>query len=129
MSSISISTKKVAIVEDNVALADIYKTRMRLIGYDCVVANDGEEAVVVLQKEMPDLVLLDLMMPRLSGDQLLAIMRENEWGKSMRVLIVSNLDEADAPPGLRDLGIEGYAVKSNLTGSQLDQMVNNILQQ
>lgn len=120
-------SQKIAIVEDNVALADIYKTRMELIGYKCVVANNGEDAVNLLQQEKPDLVLLDLMMPKVSGDQLLATIRKNDWGKNMKVLIVSNLSEEDAPPGLCELGIEGYAVKSSLYGDQLDQMVGNIL--
>jgi DNA-binding response OmpR family regulator len=120
-------SQKIAIVEDNVALADIYKTRMELIGYKCVVSNNGEDAVNLLQQEKPDLVLLDLMMPKVSGDQLLATIRKSDWGKDMKVLIVSNLSEEDAPAGLRDLGIEGYAVKSSLYGDQLDQMVGNIL--
>lgn len=121
------SPKKVAIVEDNIALADIYKTRMELIGYKCVVANDGEAAFGMLQKEMPDLVLLDLMMPKVSGDQLLAQLRATPWGKDMKVMILSNLNEADAPQNLRKLGIEGYAVKSSLSGDQIDQLVRNIL--
>lgn len=121
------ATKKIIIVEDNVALADIYKTRMELIGYQCLTASDGEEALPMLEKELPDLVLLDLMMPRVSGYQVLDTIRKTEWGKNMPVFIVSNLDEADAPPGLRDLGIEGYAVKSSLSGDLLDKMVADIL--
>lgn len=121
------ASQKIAIVEDNIALADIYKTRMELIGYQAFVANNGEDAVTLLQQEMPDLVLLDLMMPKVSGDQLLGIIRNSDWGKNMKVLIVSNLSEEDAPAGLRDLGIEGYAVKSSLSGDQLDQIVNGIL--
>jgi DNA-binding NarL/FixJ family response regulator len=54
-------------------------------------------------------------------------MRESEWGKDIKVLIISNLNEEQAPAGLRDQGIEGYAVKANLTDDQLDQMVNEII--
>ncbi|HEX5456448.1 MAG TPA: response regulator [Candidatus Saccharimonadales bacterium] len=121
------SDKKIAVVEDNVALADIYKTRMELLGYKCIAVSDGETAFGVLQQELPDLVLLDLMMPKVSGDQLLARIRQTDWGRSMKVLIVSNLSEEDAPEGLRDLGIEGYAIKANLTGDQIDRLVNGIL--
>jgi len=54
-------------------------------------------------------------------------MRASTWGKDIKVLIISNLNEADAPAGLRDLGIEGYAVKMNLSNDQIDQLVDNIL--
>ncbi len=121
------TSQKIVIVEDNITLADVYKTRMELIGYKCLVAHDGEEALSILEKELPDLVLLDLMVPKIAGDQVLRTMRENEWGKSIPVLIISNLNEADAPAGLRGLGIEGYAVKANLSNDQLDQLVDNVL--
>ena len=54
-------------------------------------------------------------------------MRASDWGKNLRVFIISNLNEADAPKGLRELGIEGYVVKANLSNDQLDQLVDNIL--
>lgn len=118
---------KVVIVEDNYSLADIYKTRLELLGYTCFVANDGEQALAVIQKELPHLVLLDLMVPKIAGDQILARMRASAWGKNIKVLVVSNLNEADAPEGIREQGIEGYAVKANLTNDQLDRLVDQIL--
>lgn len=120
-------SQKVVIVEDNASLADIYKTRLELLGYKCLTAYDGKTALEVIEKELPDLVLLDLMVPKVAGDQILEIMRASDWGKDIKVLIISNLNEADAPAGLRDQGIEGYAVKANLSNDQLDQLVDNIL--
>jgi two-component system, OmpR family, response regulator MprA len=118
---------KIVIVEDNVSLADIYKTRLELIGYQCIVANDGVQAISTIERERPNLVLLDLMVPKMAGDQILATMRANDWGKDIKVYIISNLNEADAPAGLRDMGIEGYAVKANLTNDDLDKLVDSIL--
>lgn len=120
-------SQKVVIVEDNIALADIYKTRLELLGYTCFAAHDGEKALEVIQKETPDLVLLDLMVPKIAGDMILKTMRGEPWGKDIKVLIISNLNETDAPSGLREMGIEGYAVKANLSNDQLDQLVDNIL--
>lgn len=117
---------KVVIVEDNVALADIYKTRLEILGYQCFAAYDGVEALQVIEREVPQLVLLDLMVPKIAGDQILAKIRE-KWGKNIKVLIVSNLNESDAPAGLREQGIEGYAVKANLTNDMLDRFVDKIL--
>lgn len=119
--------QKVVIVEDNAALADIYKTRLEVLGYQCFVAYDGEVALATIEHEHPNLVLLDLMVPKVAGDQILARMRANEWGKNIKVLIVSNLNEADAPAGLRELGIAGYAVKANLTNDALDRFVDAVL--
>jgi CheY-like chemotaxis protein len=91
------------------------------------VAYDGLQALAVIEQERPSLVLLDLMVPKMAGDQILARMRSTDWGKDIKVHIISNLNESDAPAGLRDLGIEGYSVKANLANDQLDQLVAKIL--
>jgi OmpR family response regulator RpaB len=120
-------SSKIVIVEDNNGLAEIYKTRLELLGYKCFVALDGRTALALIEKELPDLVLLDLMVPKIAGDQILETMRASDWGKHIPVFIISNLNEVDAPAGLRDMGIEGYAVKANLSNDQLDRLVDAIL--
>ncbi len=119
--------KKIIIVEDNQDLAEIYKTRLEILGYTCYVAYNGIIALYFIQKEKPDLVLLDLMIPDISGGQVLETMRSSDWGKNIPVYVISNLNEADAPDNLRDLGIEGYSVKSNLSNDEIDVIVQNIL--
>ena len=84
-------------------------------------------ALEIIEKERPSLVLLDLMVPKLAGDQILHIMRSSDWGKDIKVFIISNLNESDAPAGLREQGIEGYAVKANLSNDQIDRLVDDIL--
>jgi two-component system sensor histidine kinase ChiS len=118
---------RIVVVEDQPSLSEIYKTRLELIGYKTAVASDGIQAIVEIEKNRPELVLLDLMMPKLSGEQVLKILRSTDWGEDIKVLIISNLNEADAPAGLRDLGIEGYLVKANLSDDQVDQIVGTIL--
>jgi adenylate cyclase len=119
--------QKIVIVEDSPSLSDIYKTRLELLDYQCFVAGDGIAALYFIQKEQPDLVLLDLMVPDVAGDQILARMRANDWGRHIPVLIISNLNEADAPAGIREMGIVDYIVKANLSNDQIDQIVNKIL--
>jgi DNA-binding response OmpR family regulator len=121
------TAKKIVIVEDNESLAEIYKTRLELLGYTCFIGYNGITGLYFIQKEMPDLVLLDLMIPDISGDQVLETMRKSDWGKQIKVLIISNLNESEASPNLRQLGIEGYVVKANMANDQIDQLVNNIL--
>jgi DNA-binding response OmpR family regulator len=121
------SAPKLVIVEDHAPLAEIYKVRMEILGYKCFIATDGEMALAMIEKERPDLVLLDLMVPKIAGDMILEQMRASEWGKDIKVLVISALAEADAPAGLREKGIEGYVVKANLVNDQLDRIVNSIL--
>jgi len=121
------TTQKIVIVEDNSALAEIYKTRLELLGYTCFIAYNGITGLYFIQKEIPDLVLLDLMVPDIAGDQILARIRGSIWGKDIPVIIISNLNEADAPAGLRALGITDYVVKANMTDDSIDQIVNRAL--
>ncbi len=120
-------SQKIVIVEDNVNLAEIYKTRLEILGYLVLVAHDGITALNLIEKELPDLVLLDLMVPKVAGDQILETMRKSDWGRTIPVFIISNLNESDAPAGIRGMGIEGYAVKANLSNDQLDRLVDSIL--
>ena len=119
--------KKIVIVEDNPSLAEIYKTRLELLGYICFIGYNGITGLYFIQKEMPDLVLLDLMIPDIAGDKVLETMRSSDWCKGIKVLVISNLNESDASPKLRQLGIEDYIVKANMVDDQIDQLVNNIL--
>lgn len=109
------------------SLAEIYKTRLELLGYTCFAAYNGITGLYFIQKEVPDLVLLDLMIPDISGGQVLATIRSSDWGKNIPVYVISNLNEAEAPADLRKLGISGYSVKANMTDDTIDQIVNNIL--
>lgn len=116
-------SKKIIIVEDNADLAEIYRTRLELLGYTCFIAYNGITALYFIQKEIPDLVLLDIMIPDISGGQVLETMRKSTWGKDIKVLVISNLNETEAPANLRDLGIVGYQVKANMSLDKIDQLV------
>jgi DNA-binding response OmpR family regulator len=120
-------SKKIVIVEDDLRLAEIYKTRLELQGYSCYVAYNGIIALYFIQQDTPDLVLLDLMIPDIAGDEVLRVMRRSSWGKEIPVHVISNLNEADAPRGLRELGITGYSVKANMSNDEIDMIVNDIL--
>ena len=121
------SPKKIIIVEDNMDLAEIYRTRLELLGFQCYIAYNGITALYFIQKEIPDLVLLDLMIPDISGGQVLETMRNSSWGKNIKVLVVSNLNETEAPSNLRQLGIVGYQVKANMSMDQIDKLVIDAL--
>lgn len=118
----------IVLAEDDRMLAEIYQTRLELSKqHTCKVANDGAIALELIEKELPDLVLLDLMMPQLSGDQVLMRVRQNEWGKHIKVIILTNISESEAPLGLKELGIERYIVKVSLGHNDLVNIVNETL--
>lgn len=119
--------KKIVIVEDDAGLAEIYKTRLELLGYTCFIGYNGITGLYFIQKEVPDLVILDLMIPDISGAEVLETMRRSDWGRNIKVLVISNLNESEAAPNLRQLGIEDYVVKVSMTDDTLDQLVNKIL--
>jgi len=117
----------IVIVEDDVMLAEIYQTRMQLAGYVCHVANNGVVGIALIQQILPDLVLLDLMLPEVSGDEVLAHMRKTDWGKDIKVIILTNISESEAPEGLDKLGFESYIVKANISNNELAEIVNKTL--
>jgi two-component system, sensor histidine kinase and response regulator len=117
----------VVLVEDDVMLAEIYQTRLELAGYTCFVANDGGVGLALIKDKQPDLVLLDLMLPVMSGDQILREMRQSDWGKNIKVILLTNISESEAPEGLEQLGFERYIVKANITNNQLVETINEVL--
>lgn len=120
---------KIVLVEDDVMLAEIYQTRLELAGYECFVANDGMTGLLMIKQHLPDLALLDLMLPQLSGDDILREMRKNDWGKDIKVIFLTNISESEAPDGLQELGFESYIVKANLVNNQLAEIVAKTLDQ
>lgn len=115
--------KKIVLVEDDQMLAELYKTRLELAGYICLVANDGTTGLALIEKELPDLVLLDLMLPFMSGDEVLKAMRESTWGKDIKAIFLTNISESEAPEGIQSLGFEQYIIKANLVNDQLAEIV------
>ncbi len=122
-------SNKIILVEDDEMLAEIYQTRLQLAGFECKRANNGLAGLELIQKELPDLVLLDLMMPIMSGDDVLKAMRGSAWGKDIKVIILTNISEAEAPDIIAELGIEKYIVKANLVHDQLVDTVKDVLGQ
>jgi DNA-binding response OmpR family regulator len=120
---------KVVIVEDDKMLAEIYQTLLASNGYTALVANDGRAGADLIKKELPDLVLLDLMLPELSGDMVLYEIRTNEPTKDTKVIMLTNISETEAPEGLDKLGFSRYIVKANLVSNQLPDICREVIEQ
>ena len=110
---------KVAIVEDEPAIAHMYRLKFEAEGYKVEMAEDGEVGLQLCEDMQPDIVLLDLMMPVMDGSEMLTKMRATDWGKDIKVLILTNRGREEAPEELRELNIHSYIVKAEMTPRQV----------
>jgi DNA-binding response OmpR family regulator len=118
---------KILLVEDDMALRDIYSTRFLAEGYEVATASDGEQALTVAVKEKPDLILLDIMMPKISGFDVLDILRTTPETKTCKIIIMTALSQpADVEKG-KMLGADEYLVKSQVTLTDVVDKVKTVL--
>lgn len=118
---------KILIVEDNVALADLYQYKLEYEGFAVQVARNGEAGLEQAQAYEPDLILLDLKMPVMNGDEMLEKLRGEDWGSGMRVVILTNISKDEAPGTLRFLNVDRYVVKAHHTPTQIVDIVRDVL--
>ncbi len=107
--------KKVLIVEDEVALLKALASGLGEKEFNVLTAKDGEEGLEVALKEKPDLILLDLLMPRMDGITMLKRLRDGdgEWGKKIKVIILTNLEDQDKLAAAVENRVYDYMIKSN----------------
>ncbi len=117
----------IAIVEDDQSIRLLYEKKFEFEGFEVFAAKDGREGLKLIAEKRPDLILLDLRMPHMSGDEMLAKLRQTEWGANIKVVILTNLSRDEAPRGLHFLGVERYIVKANHTPAQIVTTVREVL--
>lgn len=118
---------KVLLVEDDFSLRDIYSARFQAEGYTLVTASDGEEALATAMREHPDLIVLDVMMPKISGFDVLDILRSTPETKGTKVIMMTALSqESDRQRG-EALGVNKYLVKSQVTLEDVVVAVKQVL--
>jgi DNA-binding response OmpR family regulator len=119
---------KVVVVEDDNDLQFLYKLKLEREGFDVRAAGNGVEGLEVIKDWRPDIILLDLMMPIMSGSEMLAHLRAERWGSDVRVIVLTNISKDEAPPALRFLHVDRYVVKAHHTPAQVIQMVREVLE-
>ncbi len=120
---------KIVIAEDNEALAEIYQTLLTANGFVVSVAHDGQAGIDLIKQVHPDLVLLDLMMPVLSGDQVLEQLRADTQYDDVKVVMLTNISETDAPAGLDRFAFSRYIVKANIQSAQLPGICREVIEE
>jgi len=121
-------TIKVLVVEDDTDLQALYKLKLEHDGFQVYVANNGVEGLSGAQEWQPDIILLDLMMPVMSGSEMLAHLRSEKWGSDIRVIVLTNISKDEAPPALRFLHVDRYVVKAHQTPAQITQLIREVLE-
>ncbi len=120
---------RILLVEDDINLRDIYMARLQAEKYEIITASDGEEALAVAVKQKPDLILLDVMMPKISGFDVLDILRSTPEIKNTKVIIMTALNqESDRKRG-EALGVDKYLIKSQVTLEDVVRSIKEMLPQ
>ena len=118
---------KIAIVEDDVAISQMYRIKFEAEGYTVETAENGKLGLELIEEMKPDIVLLDLMMPEMDGEEMLTKLRDSNWGKDTKVIILTNMGESEAPASIKKMNVEAFILKANMTPRQVAELVKEHL--
>lgn len=118
---------RIAIIEDDIAISQMYRIKFEAEGFQVQSAENGKLGLELIETMKPDIVLLDLMMPEMNGDEVLQKLRASDWGKDIRVIILTNMGEQEAPEILKTLNVSAFIVKADMTPRQVADLVKSRL--
>lgn len=121
------SKKKILLVEDDIALSSVYTSRLQLEGFDVLHVNNGEEALSKAVEFRPDLILLDAMMPKISGFDVLDNLRAAEETRNMKVIMLTALSQPKDKERAESLGVDDYLVKSQVVITDVVERIKHHL--
>ncbi len=119
--------KKILFVEDEPALQKTLGSVLENIGFEIISAFDGEAAVTLAKKELPDLILLDLILPKKDGFQVLEEIKKDQTTKHIPVIILSNLESTNEIERAIELGATTYLIKTNYRLDEVIDKVKNVI--
>lgn len=129
VAGVTVSGKQetILLAEDDRFVSDIYKRKLSEDGYRVLHAQNGREATEFLEKEIPDLILLDIMMPVMNGIEVLESIKKEDRLKDIPVIMLTNLAEREQIEKCTSLGSNGYIVKAHFTPSEVTERVREML--
>jgi DNA-binding response OmpR family regulator len=119
--------KNILLVEDDSFLIDIYTTKMKESGFSVEVASEGEEAVRKAKEQQFDLVLLDIVLPKVDGWDILRQIKAESKLKDLKVIIISNLSQKEEVEKGMNLGADKYLIKAHYTPSEVVKEIKEVL--
>ena len=121
---------KIMLVEDDAILVEMYQAKFELEGHEIVIANNGQESLNLLEGYLPDIILLDILMPKLNGFHVLKEIKKQPKLRSIPVILLTNLGEAEVDMNqelARALGVDDYLIKSHHTPDEVVEKVMKAL--
>jgi DNA-binding response OmpR family regulator len=119
--------KRILLVEDDDALANVYVTRLREEGFEIKRVNNGEDALAAALSYKPDLVVLDVMMPKVSGFDVLDILRNTPETANLKIIMLTALSQESDKQRAESLGVDDYMVKSQVVIADVVDRIRNIV--
>ncbi|HEY4963798.1 MAG TPA: response regulator [Candidatus Saccharimonadales bacterium] len=119
---------KIAIIEDDQAISQMYRFKFEAEGFKVETAENGKIGLDLIDSFKPDIILLDLMMPEMTGDEMLKKLRQTPFGKNLKVIILTNMGEQEIPDSVKALGVSDVILKANMTPRQVADIVKKQLQ-
>lgn len=119
--------KKILLVEDDMALSAVYRSRLEIEGFDVKEVHNGEDALSVTVEYKPDLILLDAMMPKISGFDVLDILRNTPETANVRIIMLTALSQPKDKERAENLGVDDYLVKSQVVIGDVVERVRHHL--
>ena len=121
--------KNILLVDDDPLVVRMYQNKLTKDGYAVKIASNGEEALIQVMKEKPDLILLDIMMPKMNGVETLKVLKVEEKTRDIPVIILTNLgDNPEDIESAKRLGALDYLVKANITLKTLSKRVKEVIE-
>lgn len=118
---------KILIVEDDPFLLKMYSKKLQIEGFEVEIAKDGEEGLIKLKSFKPDLVLMDVMLPKLNGIEAIEMAKADPTTKNIPILVLSNLSSTVDSETAVKKGAVGYLIKSDFTPSQVIEKIKEYL--
>jgi len=119
--------KKILVVEDELAYIKVLHDQLAAVGYEVIEAHDGKVGLETALHTKPDLILLDIRMPKMDGLTMLKELRKDSWGKYVNVMILTNLEDSGSISNALNEKLSRYIVKSDSTLDQVKDQVNMLL--
>jgi DNA-binding response OmpR family regulator len=118
---------KILLVEDDQLLVRLYTKKFGKEGYEVVVANNGDKGIAKAQSELPDIIMLDLMMPKTNGFEVLEVLSGSAQLKNIPVIVLTNVSSDQDEQRARELGAIDYLVKANVSPAQVVDRIQELL--
>jgi DNA-binding response OmpR family regulator len=117
----------ILIVEDDLFLGEIYQKKFEMEGFKVSMANNGEKAVTDIKKKMPDIVLLDILLPKLDGFSVLEQVKADQTTKEIPIILLTNLGQQDDVQRGLEKGAADYLIKTHFKPSEVVDKVRKVL--